>query len=118
MSETALAGTSCYVFDVDRRVYETRRALGKRTWAGVWTNSFCGHPAPGGRIVDAVHRRSCQEPDEVMERTWVSWCDLRSAAEFPWALSPWAAEQIPLLDAFTRTGHDPSSSTNSAKRIY
>jgi isopentenyl-diphosphate delta-isomerase len=34
-----------------------------------------------------------------MDYTWVSWSELRSAAGLPWAISPWAAEQIPLLEA-------------------
>ncbi|MGW8484503.1 isopentenyl-diphosphate Delta-isomerase [Microbacterium sp. NPDC055903] len=52
---------SCYLLDADGRVLVTRRSLAKRTWPGVWTNSFCGHPAPGEKNEDAVVRRAAQE---------------------------------------------------------
>ena len=52
---------SCYVFDADGRLLVTQRALGKQTWPGAWTNTACGHPAPGEDIVHAVRRRVRQE---------------------------------------------------------
>jgi isopentenyl-diphosphate Delta-isomerase len=147
-------GFSCYLFDSDGRVLLTRRALEKKTFPGVWSNSFCGHPAPDEDIAAAVQRRALQElgvvidspacalpdfryravasdgtveneicpvyvarcdgaiqadPNEVMEWMWVSWTQVRAAAELPWSISPWALQQIPLLDASTYTDRDPSS---------
>lgn len=52
---------SCHVLDDDGRVLVTRRSLSKRTWPGVWTNSFCGHPRPGEEMTDAVARRARDE---------------------------------------------------------
>ena len=52
---------SCYVLNAQGEVLVTRRALSKLTWAGVWTNSVCGHPGPGEPREDAVVRRAAQE---------------------------------------------------------
>jgi isopentenyl-diphosphate delta-isomerase len=52
---------SCWVVDDHGRVLLTQRATSKRTWPGVWTNAFCGHPAPGEPVEAAVHRRAAAE---------------------------------------------------------
>ncbi len=52
---------SCYVFDAEGRLLVTQRAVAKPTFGGVWTNSCCGHPAPGEPIAEAVLRRTGQE---------------------------------------------------------
>ena len=52
---------STHVFNRAGQLLVTRRALGKLTWPGVWTNSFCGHPGPGEATADAVVRRADRE---------------------------------------------------------
>lgn len=52
---------SCHLIDSQGRTLLTRRALTKLTWPGVWTNSFCGHPAPGESFEEAIIRRAALE---------------------------------------------------------
>ena len=52
---------STYLFNARGEVLVTRRALGKGTWPGVWTNSACGHPRPGEDIEAAARRRIREE---------------------------------------------------------
>jgi len=48
---------SVYVFNKDGKFLLTQRALSKKVFPGVWTNSCCGHPGPGEETEDAITRR-------------------------------------------------------------
>ena len=52
---------SVHLRDREGRVLLTRRALSKKTWPGVWTNAFCGHPGAGESFTDAIRRRAVTE---------------------------------------------------------
>jgi isopentenyl-diphosphate delta-isomerase len=48
---------SCYVFNQEGKFLVTQRALRKKVFPGIWTNSCCGHPGPGEKTEDAIKRR-------------------------------------------------------------
>lgn len=53
---------SCYVFRRrDNMFLATQRAHSKKVWPDVWTNSVCGHPAPGEDMEAAIRRRASFE---------------------------------------------------------
>src|ERR671938_2202150 len=49
---------SAYLFDGAGRLLITRRAEGKATFPGMWTNTVCGHPGPGETDAAAIARRA------------------------------------------------------------
>lgn len=52
---------SCYIFNEQGKFLVTQRALVKKVWPGVWSNSVCGHPAPNETYEDAIRRRVSEE---------------------------------------------------------
>lgn len=52
---------SCHVSNSAGQLLVTRRALSKRSWPGVWTNAFCGHPQPNELLTDALIRHAKTE---------------------------------------------------------
>ncbi|WP_127784477.1 isopentenyl-diphosphate Delta-isomerase [Rhodococcus sp. X156] len=73
---------SCYVFGPHGQVLLTQRALDKSTFPGVWTNTVCGHPAPGEDDVDAIRRRAEHELGITVTDIRPALPDFRYRAEF------------------------------------
>jgi isopentenyl-diphosphate delta-isomerase type 1 len=48
---------SVYIFNKKGEFLLTQRALSKKVFPGVWTNSCCGHPGPGEKTEEAIKRR-------------------------------------------------------------
>lgn len=63
---------STYILNPRGELLITRRALSKKTWPGVWTNSMCGHPGPDETNADAIRRRGVQE----LNLNWDSFLDI------------------------------------------
>jgi isopentenyl-diphosphate delta-isomerase len=77
---------SCWVVDGSNgalRVLLTQRAASKRTWPLSWTNAFCGHPAPGEDLADAVRRRAGDELGASVSGVRVVLPDFRYTAQMP-----------------------------------
>jgi len=74
-------GFSCWAFDPQGRLLVTRRAATKRSFGGLWTNTVCGHPAPGEPHVDAVHRRARFELGLELQDVALALPDFRYRAE-------------------------------------
>jgi isopentenyl-diphosphate delta-isomerase len=52
---------SCWIFNSKGQLLITRRALSKKAWPGVWSNSVCGHPQQHEPFEAAVQRRCSYE---------------------------------------------------------
>ena len=52
---------SLFLFNSKKQLLVTQRAIDKKTFPGVWTNSVCGHVSPGEETIDAVKRRVSDE---------------------------------------------------------
>lgn len=62
---------SCYIFDAEDRLLVTRRARSKPSFAGVLTNSCCGHPRPDEALADAARRRAESEVGVTLDEIWL-----------------------------------------------
>jgi isopentenyl-diphosphate delta-isomerase type 1 len=74
-------GFSLFLFDPAGRVLLQRRALGKATWPGVWSNSCCGHPMAGESVIEAARRRTAFELGVEGIEPWIVSADFRYRAE-------------------------------------
>ncbi len=54
-------GFSLFVFNSKGELLVTQRALSKKTFPGVWSNTVCGHPGPDELPKDACVRRLKEE---------------------------------------------------------
>ena len=66
---------SLFLFNSKKQLLITQRALNKKTFPGVWTNSVCGHVSPGEAAFDAVKRR-------VRDELHMTATDIKEAAPY------------------------------------
>ena len=52
---------SIFVFNSKGELLLQQREINKYHSGGLWTNTCCGHPAPGEKLLDAANRRLMEE---------------------------------------------------------
>jgi isopentenyl-diphosphate delta-isomerase len=72
---------SCYVFDNKGEFLVTQRAKSKKVFPGIWSNSCCGHPAPGEKVEKAIKRHLKFELGLSVEKLIAVLPDFRYTAE-------------------------------------
>jgi isopentenyl-diphosphate delta-isomerase len=72
---------SCFVFNARGEFLITQRALSKKVFPGIWSNSCCGHPAPGESTDEAIRRRLRDELGLAVERLLLVLPEFRYRAE-------------------------------------
>lgn len=73
---------SIFLFNEKRQILVQQRAWSKKTWPGVWSNTCCGHPAPGETLLAAAKRRLVQELGLYDIRLQLALPDFRYRAEY------------------------------------
>lgn len=74
---------SIFLFNDDNELLLQQRALVKKTWPGIWSNSCCGHPQLGEETAAATIRRLHEELgiDIPADRLWCALPAFRYRAE-------------------------------------
>lgn len=97
---------SCYVFNDRGEFLLTQRAHHKRTWPSVWTNTCCGHPAPGESMREAIVRRLGEELGLVVRDLRLALPRFRYRAVMPNGVVE--NEMCPVFVAFTESDPAPN----------
>jgi isopentenyl-diphosphate Delta-isomerase len=104
---------SCYVFDPAGRFLLTQRAIVKKTWPGIWTNSVCGHPQEAESMRAAVARRAGFELGLSLDEIRLVLPDFRYRAELDGVVEN---EMCPVFYATARDEPRPNPAEVGAVR--
>ena len=98
---------SLFLFNSKKQLLVIQRALSKKTFPGVWTNSVCGHVSPGEQTLDAVKRR-------VNDELHIVATDIKEVAPYRYRFADKNGivenEICPIFVGFTNEDPNPSKS--------